>query len=237
MDELSRRSALGALAMIAGAGTAPSEASEAGSTAAEWKYAALSPAAVAAEAYRLTPDGGCMYGAFRAILTAWLKQAGRPLDSFPFHMMRYGEGGVAGWGTVCGTLNAGAAVIGLFEKNKERCHHLIGLLLGWYEEAKLPEFAPPTAKTAPCARSQAGSVLCHVSVAHWCKVSGAAPMSPAMKERCRRLTADAAAKTVEILNGAGELVLPKEEPSLEPPKAVARMNCAACHASQEAPSK
>ncbi len=46
----------------------------------------------------------------------------------------------------------------------------------------------------------AESVLCHVSLGKWCKTSGAVIGNPEVKERCRRLTADAASKTVELLN-------------------------------------
>jgi hypothetical protein len=54
--------------------------------------------------------------------------------------------------------------------------------------------------TARCLRGAVCTVLCHVSLSKWCKASGAEVGSPEMKERCRRLTADVASKTVELLN-------------------------------------
>jgi hypothetical protein len=56
-----------------------------------------------------------------------------------------------------------------------------------------------------------------------------------MKERCRRLSADVAAKTVKILNenldkpslpvtGKPDTAVPKE-----PSRAIGKMNCATCH--------
>lgn len=49
-------------------------------------------------------------------------------------------------------------------------------------------------------KSVSGAVLCHVSVHRWCEASGCEVESDEMKERCRRLTADVAVKTVELLN-------------------------------------
>jgi hypothetical protein len=204
-------------------------------TASDWQYVPVDPAAAAAEAYRLMPNGGCMYGVFRAVLAAWLNKTGRSADSFPFHMMRYGHGGVGGWGTVCGALNAGAALIGLFEPDKTRQERMIDELFSWYERTELPVYQPSEADSGKIAKSAAASVLCHVSVAHWCKVSGAAPVSDAKKQRCRCLTADVATKTVELLNqyhGSKPIPEPAKlglKTSSEPPKAIGKMQCTTCH--------
>lgn len=48
--------------------------------------------------------------------------------------------------------------------------------------------------------SVSGSPLCHVSVSEWCKVSDYKAEGKERSERCGRLTADVAAKTVELLN-------------------------------------
>ena len=198
-----------------------------------WKYVPLSPPAVAAEAYRIMPEGGCMYGLFKAVLSAWSKETGQALDTFPFHMFRYGEGGIGGFGSICGTLNAGAALIGLFEHDKPRRTQLIAELFQWYEATALPDYQPSGDEKDKSAKSTAGSVLCHISVAHWCKVSGAAPLSKEMGRRCRCLTADVAAKTVELLNrNAADPARdadPKLETPQEPPVALGKMQCAACH--------
>jgi hypothetical protein len=161
----------------------------------------LDPAVVAAEAYRLVPDGGCMYGLFAGVLTSLASQQGESHPSFPLHMMRYGAGGVGGWGSLCGTLNGGAAVIGLFEQDKQRRENLIAALFSWYEKTALPSYRPKEAKdSSAIPKTLAGSVLCHASISNWCKTSGDEIGSKEMNERCRRLTADVAAKTVELLN-------------------------------------
>ena len=82
-------------------------------------------------------------------------------------------------------------------------------------------------------------MLCHVSVAHWCKVSGAAPLSSERSHRCRCLSADVAAKTVKLLNQNLDLAaLPaqtdmKPDASKDPPQSIGKMRCAICHESAE----
>jgi hypothetical protein len=242
MNRTSRREMLGTIGLTAGAGLAAgcggavqSQTPSPPPKAVAWQYKPLSPAAVAADAYRIMPEGGCMYGLFAAVLSAWSKETAQPLDGFPFHMFRYGEGGIGGWGSVCGALNAGAALFGLFECDKKRREQLVTDLFSWYEQTELPTFRPSEDGSVKIAKSVAGSVLCHISVAHWCKASGAAPLSKEMKHRCRCLTADVAAKTVELLNHHRDSAnLPaqaeaKPPAPKEPPQALGKMRCDACH--------
>lgn len=166
-----------------------------------WQYVRLDPAAVAAEAYSKVPEGACMYGVFAGILAAMATEQGESHPSFPVHMMKYGGGGAGGWGSLCGTLNGGAAIIGLFEKEKHRQFDLITQLFAWYETTELPNYQPKTTEESSAVlKTVAGSVLCHISAGNWCKASGNESESHERKERCRRLTADVAAKTVELLN-------------------------------------
>lgn len=167
----------------------------------DWKYVKLTPATVAAEAYRLMPQGGCMYGLFASVMSEMAQIQGEPYLSFPVHMMKYGEGGVGLWGALCGAVNGGAAIIGLFVPQKEPREQLIAELFSWYETADLPTYCPKAAgDSTPACTSVACSVLCHVSAGRWCAASGNEIGSPEMKERCRRLTAEVAAKTVALLN-------------------------------------
>jgi hypothetical protein len=190
----------------------------------EWRYMRLAPAAVAQEAYRLMPEGGCMYGLFAAIIATMSKMQEEPFSSFPVHMMKYGAGGVGHWGSLCGTINGGAAIIGLFERNKERQEKLIAQLFSWYEAAELPGFRPHEGGDSPAMpKSVAGSVLCHVSAGKWCKIAGSEVGSPEMKERCRRLTADVAIKTVELLNANLQSPCEFAGPSAEV------KSCLSCH--------
>lgn len=194
--KIARRSVLGSLGLMAGAGFA--RAADNPALAPGWQYHRLIPEAIAPEAMRLYHAGGCMYGVFGSVVAALAKEVGEPFRSFPLHMMQYGAGGAGGWGSLCGTLNGAAALIGLFEPDKKRREKIIGELFCWYEMSELPVFQPTGADEVP--RSVAGSVLCHVSVGHWCKAAECDAFSKELKERCSRLTADVAAKTVELLN-------------------------------------
>jgi hypothetical protein len=207
MSGVSRRELFGLLGVAASGGLISDRGGESLSKAekiekAEWKYVPLAPIVVADAAYRLIPEGGCMYGLFSAILTNWSAVSGQSCEAFPLHMMRYGEGGIGLWGSICGTLNGGAAIVGLFERDKSRREQLIAELFSWYESTELPSYEPQVAslKPGPIEKSVAKSVLCHVSVSRWCEVSGCEAFSKEMGERCRRLTASVAGKTVELLN-------------------------------------
>ena len=193
----------------------------------QWRYVRLDPAVVAAEAYRLVPDGGCMYGLFAGIMAVVATERGESHPSFPVHMMKYGEGGVGGWGSLCGTANGGAAIIGLFEQDKQRRESLIAQLFSWYESTELPGYQPKAAKdSTTIPKSIAGSILCHISVSNWCKASGNEIGSPEMLERCRRLTADVAGKTIELLNA--NLREPCQFAGLSPEV----KSCLSCHSKE-----
>lgn len=206
MKQLSRRHLLGSAGFLTGAGlllaggTSPLLSKEDKEKPRNWTYFRLDPAAVADNAAKLYREGGCMYGVFTSVVGELGRAIGEPFASFPFQMMRYGEGGTGGLGSLCGALNGAAAVIGLFEPNKERREQLIGELCSWYETTELPIYRPATPDAAKVPKSVAGSVLCHMSVSRWCKISGCEVTAKERKERCSRLSADAAVKTVELLN-------------------------------------
>lgn len=191
-----------------------------------WKYRKLDPAATAERAYRLYPDGSCMYAIVGSVVTALAEMEGEPYRSFPLTMMRYGEGGLGSWGSVCGVVNGAGALIGLFHgtKRKEEREALVAQFCTWYETTALPRFRPSGPEGATeVPTSVAHSVLCHLSVSHWCEASGKGAFSPVKSQRCRRMTADGAARIVEILNRAQDEL--SSAVALTP--AVAR--CTACH--------
>ncbi|MBN1768963.1 MAG: C_GCAxxG_C_C family protein [Prolixibacteraceae bacterium] len=164
-----------------------------------WGYTALSPEHTARLAYQLYPDGSCMYATFRSVISQLAEIHGEPFASYPYHMFRYGHGGVGGFGTICGALNGSAALFGLFVSEKSVRDALITNLFQWYEKKPHPIFKPDDSEMIlPAIASN--SVLCHASNTHWSKVAGVEIESKERKERCRRLTADVAAKVVESLN-------------------------------------
>ncbi len=127
---------------------------------------------------------------------------------------QYGYGGAVGYGSLCGALNGSLLVINLVAKSMKDVTRIGQALMRWYESTPLPSekinryvvegevYVKPerlkSRKWLP--QSVAGSVLCHVSVGRWCRVSGYASGSKERSERCARITGDVAAKTVELLN-------------------------------------
>lgn len=170
-------------------------------TESKWKYTHLDPTETAERAYSDYPNGSCMYGVFNSIISQLAEKVGEPFTSFPTQMMKYGHGGVGGYGTVCGTLNGAAALVGLLVEGKEIQNALIADLFRMYEETPLPTFKPEkAAMDFELPTSVAESVLCHASTTRWGKNAGYRIDSKERKERCRRLTAEIAAKTVVMLN-------------------------------------
>lgn len=230
-----------------------------------WNYEPLDPAAAAQRAYDLYADGSCMYASFRAIveMTGEKRIEKHPLESaqwrsFPYYMMAYGKGGIHDYGSLCGTLNGGAAAISLFVTDRKDAAALTYELLNFYESTALPVFVPAVTKFSEITQSVSESVLCHVSVSRWAAEADETAESPRRKERCKRLVGDVVTKTVEILNryfaagkkcpaGTGAEVstawggttnslaepavscVACHNPEGEQPRVNVKMNCAACH--------
>lgn len=166
-----------------------------------YKYVHLDQTETSELAYRFYPEGSCMYGVFKSILSQLAEKVGEPFKSFPIDMMKYGHGGVNGYGTICGTLNGAAAIIGLLVENRQDQDALVQDLFRMYEMTELPTFQPaaPAMDFTP-PTSTSNSVLCHASTTLWAKKAGYTINSKERKERCRRLTANIASQTVTILN-------------------------------------
>ncbi|WP_457678376.1 C-GCAxxG-C-C family (seleno)protein [Thermovibrio sp.] len=169
-------------------------------------YARLNPQEVADRAYSEYFKHECCDGVFRTIISILKEKVGGPYLGIPSLMFWYGGGGIAGWGTVCGTLNAAAAIFNLTCKDFKP---MIDTLFKWYEETPLPTYKPCVCSKVDIPnfpKSVSLSPLCHVSVQRWCKVASIVLKRPIFynskerSERCARLTASVAAKTVELLN-------------------------------------
>lgn len=170
----------------------------------EWRYRPLDPNAVADRAYAIYPDGGCMYAMVGSVISLLAERYGEPFRSFPFAMMRYGDGGVAKWGSLCGVVNGAAAIIGLFyQEDQEARERLATAFAHWYESNELPVYRPHSPPSSlEITACKPGSILCHLSVTEWCKASGHLAFSKEKSERYRRLTADGAKHLVMSLNEA-----------------------------------
>lgn len=167
----------------------------------KWEYIQLDPEVSAQVAYDKYSEGSCMYATVSSIISQLAEKIGEPFTSFPVHLFKYGHGGVGGYGTICGTLNGAAALIGLLITDKNVQNKMISDLFQWYEKASLPVFSPqkPVFEFSP-PTSTSNSVLCHASNTNWCKESGFKVNSNERKERCRRLTGDVAQKVTTALN-------------------------------------
>lgn len=167
----------------------------------DWKYIQLDPDATAELAYDSYSEGSCMYATVKSVIAQLAEKEGEPYSSFPVHMFKYGHGGIGGYGSVCGTLNGAAAVLGLLIEDKTVRDKLISDIFLWYEKESFPNFTPgnPNYDFTP-PKSVPNSILCHASNTNWCKDSGFNITSKERKERCRRLTADVAKMVVLALN-------------------------------------
>ncbi|MBE0448244.1 MAG: C_GCAxxG_C_C family protein [Actinobacteria bacterium] len=165
-----------------------------------WPYQKLDPEVVRKKGYEGWYEAACSYGAFNAIISELRDKIGDPYTTFPVDMFRFGEGGVAGWSSLCGTLLGSSAAINLVS-GKESYSQLINELMGYYSETTFPTNKHDEyAKIQGQAQSVSGSPLCHVSVTNWCKASGKKSFSPDRDDRCAKLTGDVAAYAVELLN-------------------------------------
>ena len=256
---ISRRKAIGTAGLAVGAFLAGQFSSVSAEKpqkeeAVEWKPVKLDPKKVAARAYEIYPEGSCMYAAFTAIATAMAEAAAKvnpalsqALKNFPCQMFKYGHSGLGGQGTLCGAVNGACAIFGLFVHDKAKLDTLTAELCGYYETTELPIFKPKSSKFEPMPASVSGSVLCHVSQMKWCEKSNQSPFSEFRSDRCKRLTADIAAKAVEILNRYAESEDAKfKSPSTANARCVqchgkkgtaanvsAKMNCIPCHGEKE----
>jgi hypothetical protein len=221
-----------------------------------WEYRALDVERTRRRAYDSFSKGGCMYGVFEAIAGQAAEALGPPYTDFPFALSSYGGGGVAQWGTLCGTCNGAAMAIALFHEGMPRTR-LISELFAWYEGTAMPVFVPDAPVRVGAEyqmpASRADSTLCHVSITRWVKTSGQRSFDPERLERCARLAADVAGHAVSLLNQASgsEAVPPGRESDVAngclgchargqqapgEPEVVSRMHCTTCHEAHDTQS-
>ncbi len=204
-----------------------------------WGYIELDPDEAFKRGYLGYLVGECAAGAFWAIMSLLQEKVGYPYTLLPLptyeemiearkqrkHLeipMKYGNGGIEGYGTICGALNGAAAaiywIVGSGHKHHNPSREIIRRLFRWYEETPFPtslanEYAekglfPVKGKTSKALPAlKVDSVLCHVAVSKWCYHTGYASGSKERSERCARITAATARQAVILLNAylQGEL--------------------------------
>lgn len=173
-------------------------------------YEKLDPKEVALQGHYLYwNDKDCGAGTFGAIVQALAAKIGEPWTNIPIETLLHGRGGGGGWGTLCGTINGGAALISLVVPKAES-GALINELFGWYTTEALPsERSNQWAQNGEFAAhkfdgslitSISGSPLCHISVSLWSMLADKKVGDLERRERCGRITADTVYKTIELLN-------------------------------------
>ena len=246
-EKLSRRGlikgafgAAGIVALASGGLSLFSKAEAKGGTTEKWPwpYVKLDPATTAEIAYNEWYRVFCGAAVINSVFSQLSEKVGEPYKSFPGDAFVFLEGGMAGWGTICGS-NAGAnvvsnVIIGPRIAGPE-CEHGASIgseTLQWYSETALPVYTPKAPKQpAKIVQTTSNSPLCHISVGKWMKASGFALGSPERKDRCARVAASVAYELVVHLNDwkDGKYV---SKANWTPGKAMgipSQQNCTECH--------
>lgn len=164
-----------------------------------WPYKILNPLEASKLGYEGYYKGECCYGAVFGMINTLNKLFPKEYLNFPMEMFYYGRGGAAGWGTLCGALNGGSAIITLIAGNDYL--PLVNELIGWYTLEPFPSKDHDRyAKFKNQVQSISNSPLCHISVTKWCKAANIKEGSKERSDRCAKVTGDVVKKAVMILN-------------------------------------
>lgn len=193
-----------------------------------WPYKKLDPERAADIAYENWYKGFCAYAVTSAILGQLQEKVGKPYTYLPIEAFSFGHGGTVGWGTLCGTL-FGAGIATSFAAGKDG-EKILNDVMAWYSDTNLPAYKPSKERAAVKNTNAAGSPLCHVSVGKWMAKEGVKFFSPQRKERCARLSADVAARTVNLLNAHAEgTYKPEHKNQAKMHQMTTQNNCTDCH--------
>jgi len=205
-----------------------------------WPYEKLDPAKTAELAYNEWYRVFCGAAVISSVFSQLGEKIGEPYKSFPVDGFYFLAGGIADWGTVCGSASGANTVVNLIIGPKVHGHKasftMGSNLLYYYANTKLPAFVPKSPKIDPAKipQTQSNSPLCHISVGKWMKASGFPLASPERKDRCARVAATMAYQVVESLNAWKDGKYNVEDNKWFAPAAVginSQQNCAECHGS------
>ena len=170
-----------------------------------WPYVKLDPQKTADIAYAEWYRVFCGAAVVSAVFGQLREKVGEPYRSFPIDGFQFLEGGVAGWGTICGS-NAGANIVVNLILGPRSAGSEEGMLMGselmqHYASTALPTYVPSAPRTkAVIPRTVSDSPLCHLSVGRWMKAANRPLASPERMDRCARVTASMAYQVVTLLN-------------------------------------
>ncbi|MDR3553688.1 MAG: hypothetical protein P4L55_02920 [Syntrophobacteraceae bacterium] len=111
-----------------------------------WPYEKLEPGKTAEIAYHEWYRLSCGAAVIYSIFSQLAEKLGEPYGSFPVEGFIFLVGGIAGWGTVCGS-NAGAnivtnLIIGPKSGGSNAGEWMGSEIMQWYCEASLPVYSP-----------------------------------------------------------------------------------------------
>lgn len=217
----------------------------------------LNVAALKEVAYHQYYAGGCCHGAYNALLTHLADTVGQPFSLMPKDFGKFGGGGIASYGSICGAALGGVLILNSIVSNADARGAMMTELLRWYEGYAFPAYVPTAVDAAETGTTKDFSAtgivqlqrapqshLCHSSVSDWCAANGVSAGGADKKARCARLTADVAGKVAEMLNaylaGTGAWTAPARDaqsatcvtchPATSTSQPVASgMRCDSCH--------
>jgi hypothetical protein len=241
--EMSRRSllinagkcAVGVAGITALASAVPGIAAAKGADYKKWQYKKINPEEAAKIAYENYFDLWCASTVLKGVFDPLAKSVGEPYKTFPTESVRWAHGGMAGWGTVCGTLTGSGVAIGLITGDIETAEAMTNDLMFYYANTVMPVYKPAKAIKAEIkTTTKADTPVCHISVGKWMKAENVAFLTNERAERCARVAATIAYKTAEMLNtwhAAGGKYTPVNKPlaNVLNNGITSQNNCTECH--------
>ncbi len=174
---------------------------EAKEMAKKWPYVKLDPEKVGEIAYQNWFSMFCAQATASGAVEQLVEKVGEPWKSFPVKSLKFGMGGMLGWGVTCGSPVAASLIVGLVVPDDATVNAMIHDILNWYINTELPTYTPKNPKyKKEIIKTVPGSPLCHVSVGRWMRKANAAFASLPRRDRCARLSASVIYKTIEMLN-------------------------------------
>lgn len=198
-------------------------------------------------------QGGCAEATWWPIIEALAAANPTTWGTLPKKMFAYGGGGVAGWGTLCGTCNGSCAIVSMVVGTPADRNKIVDEVMQYYAETPLPTngidkaahegWAPMAGAPAPlnnAPTSISHSQLCHASIAQWTETTAKADGSTEQKDRCAKACHDMVFRTVTLLNAyfannAKSVPLGVLDPSIATcqsgchSSAKGKMACDSCH--------
>ncbi len=203
-----------------------------------WPYVKLDPEETAEIAYNEWYRVYCGAAVISSVFSQLAEKVGEPYKSFPVDAFYFLAGGIADWGTVCGSNSGANTVVNMIIGPKVHGHKasftMGSNLMHYYSNTKLPVYEPKKPKIDPgkILRTQSNSPLCHISVGTWMKESGHPFASAERKERCARVSATMAYQAVEALNAWHDGKYDENDNKWFAPGAInmtGQQNCSGCH--------